>query len=239
MGRFTMDNSLLYFYCYIILVISLYLLFFIVDRISSVETPPGREISSVRECVSNTHVSMRRFICNICVLVRVSLTVYVCLVFMCVCSFYVYILYPCSYSVYAYGWSLCDGRHWWGWMAAWRASSSRLVFDQSVYVMLSTVFRRRHFEHICRAQQSFMSILIRDNLKRKRGTRSNKVSSLSRFAPLSFVVHRDYRALLSIVSVTFARNVPGGWWSSRGRCSSCTFPAGASVCGWNWSCIRT
>lgn len=48
------------------------------------------------------------------------------------------------------------------------------------------------------------------------------------------------------VSVTqFERNldvrtdVPGGWWSSRERCSSCTFPAGASVCGWNWSCTRT
>lgn len=36
-----------------------------------------------------------------------------------------------------------------GWMAAWRAGSSRLVLDQSVYVMLCTVLGRRHFKHVC------------------------------------------------------------------------------------------
>lgn len=65
----------------------------------------------------------------------------VCIYFHCMCIY-----------IYTYGWFLCDGRHWWGWMAAWRAGSSRLVLDQSVYVMLSTVFRRRYFEHVCCAQ---------------------------------------------------------------------------------------
>jgi len=67
------------------------------------------------------------------------------------CILYLHNVIVCVYTC-VYGWFLCDGRHWWGWMAAWRAGSSRLVLDQSVYVMLSTVFRCWYFEHICCTQ---------------------------------------------------------------------------------------
>ena len=55
------------------------------------------------------------------------------------------------------------------------------------------------------------------------------------------ITSKEYNHVLADYFLNWksSQHIPAEWWSFQGHCSSCTFPAGASVCEWSWSCTRT